>query len=207
MTVKTPFAMTVLAAATATLSAAVPPEQRFQEAVGYGLPTDGILLVVDVPSQILTIVDAGAVVGRRLVSTASAGVGNQTGSNQTPAGWHRIEERIGDGEPRGRVFRNRLPQPEILSGDELLAPESGDYVLTRILWLRGLQPGWNAGPGVDSHDRCIYLHGTNQEQLLGTPASHGCIRLSNDDVIALFELVRDRETWCLVQASSQNDLP
>ena len=175
------------------------PAERFQEAVGYGLPTNGVLLVVDVPSQIMTIVDAGAATGRRLVSTAIAGVGNHAGSNQTPAGWHRIEERIGDGEPLGRVFRSRAPQPEILSGDELVAPESSDYVLTRILWLRGLQPGWNAGPGVDSHDRCIYIHGTNQEQLLGSPASHGCIRMSNSDVASLFALVRDREAWCLIQ--------
>ena len=177
---------------------------RYKEAVGYGFPADGILLVVDIPSQILSVVDAGTPSARMLVSTASAGVGNQAGSNQTPAGWHRVEERIGDGEPKGRVFRSRVPQDEILAGDQLTAPVSGDYVLTRILWLRGLQPGYNAGPGVDSHDRCIYLHGTNQEQLLGTPASHGCVRLSNDDVIALFDRVRSRETWCYIQVPSAN---
>ncbi len=192
----------ILPTVAAAVARGATPEERFREAVGYGLPADGILLVVDVPSQILTIVDSGTVAGRRLVSTAIAGVGNRVGSNQTPAGWHRVEERIGDGEPAGRVFRSREPQPEILSGDELVAPESGDYVLTRILWLRGLQPGWNVGPGVDSHDRCIYIHGTNQEQLLGTPASHGCIRVSNADAISLFDLVRDREAWCLVQDSS-----
>ena len=194
--------LSALPAPSATAAGEAPaanPAERFQEAVGYGLPTNGVLLVVDIPSQILTVVDAGAVTDRRLVSTAIAGVGNRAGSNQTPAGWHRIEERIGDGEPLGRVFRSRLPQPEILSGDELVAPESSDYVLTRILWLRGLQPGWNAGPGIDSHDRCIYIHGTNQEQLLGSPASHGCIRMSNSDVIGLFALVRDREAWCLIQ--------
>lgn len=196
--------MAIVAAATATAFATASlhgatPQERFREAVGYGLPADGLLLVVDVPTQILTIVDSGAVTGRRLVSTALAGVGSRTGSNQTPAGWHRVEERIGAGEPLGRVFRNRLPQPEILSGEALVAPESGDYVLTRILWLRGLEPGRNAGADVDSHDRCIYLHGTNQEQLLGTPASHGCIRLSNADVAALFDLVGTRECWCLVE--------
>ena len=171
----------------------------FAKAVGYGLPESGILLVVDVSEQVLAVVDAGKAGESLLVSTAIAGTGNQEGSNQTPLGWHRVEERIGDGEPRGRVFRSRIPQPELLSGDELTAPVSGDYVLTRILWLRGLQPGLNAGPGIDSHERCIYLHGTNQEQLLGIPASHGCIRLSNDDVIALFNRIRDRETWCYIR--------
>lgn len=175
------------------------PVARFQEAVGYGLPSEGVLLVVDVASQILTVMEAGRPVQRLLVSTAKAGIGNQAGSNKTPLGWHRVEERIGEGEPMGRVFRSRIPQNEVLSGAQLSAAESGDYVLTRILWLRGLQPGYNAGSGVDSHDRCIYVHGTNQEQLLGIPASHGCIRLSNRDVVALFERIRGRETWCLIQ--------
>ncbi len=174
---------------------------RFAEAVGYGLPTNGLLLVVNVGMQTLEVVGAeGPLDFTRLVSTAAAGTGNREGSNQTPLGWHRVEERIGDGEPRGRAFKNRLPTAEILEGDQLTAEISpGDYVLTRILWLRGLQPGYNAGPGIDSHDRCIYFHGTNQEQLLGTPASHGCIRLANDDVLALFELVRGREAWCLIR--------
>lgn len=175
------------------------PSARFQEAVGYGLPSNGFLLIVDCSSQILTLVDSGKPVQRLLISTAKAGIGNKQGSNQTPLGWHRIEERIGDGEPLGRVFRSRLAQSEILSGAQLSMAESGDYVLTRILWLRGLQPTYNAGPGVDSHDRCIYLHGTNQEQLLGSPASHGCIRLSNTDVIALFDRIRNREAWCYIQ--------
>jgi hypothetical protein len=75
---------------------------------------------------------------------------------------------------------------------------ASDLVLTRILWLEGLEPGVNAGPGIDSHERFIYLHGTSQEHLLGTPASHGCIRLSNRDVITLFNLTRGRETFCLI---------
>ena len=72
-------------------------------------------------------------------------------------------------------------------------------MLTRILWLEGLEPGLNRGPGVDSHDRCIYLHGTNQEQLLGSPASHGCIRLSNADAIRLFDLLEGEEAFCLIR--------
>ena len=191
-------ALTILSAMTVSALTDADFSAHFAEAVGYGMPADGLLLVVDVSTQTLTVVEAGKPAERRLVSTALAGVGNAAGSNQTPLGWHRVEERIGDGEPLGRVFKSRQPQAEILPRDQLTAPESGDYVLTRILWLRGLQPGYNSGAGVDSHERCIYFHGTNQEQLLGTPASHGCIRLSNDDVIELFDRVKAREAWCLI---------
>ncbi|MBQ5474064.1 MAG: L,D-transpeptidase, partial [Lachnospiraceae bacterium] len=74
-----------------------------------------------------------------------------------------------------------------------------DLVLTRILWLDGLEPGLNRGPGIDSHERCIYLHGTNQEQLLGSPASHGCIRFSNAAIEELFDLADGVELYCLVR--------
>ncbi len=170
---------------------------RLTEARGYGLPKDGLLLVADTATQTLTVFDGDTIVSRLLMSTAVAGTGNRENSNQTPLGWHRVEERFGAGEPIGRVFKSRAPQRELVK--EFTAAESGDYVLTRILWLRGLQPGYNAGKGIDSHDRCIYLHGTNQEHLLGTPASHGCIRLANADIVELFDRVASRECWCLIQ--------
>ena len=74
-----------------------------------------------------------------------------------------------------------------------------DAVLTRILWLEGLEPGVNKGPGIDSHERYVYLHGTNQEQKLGTPASHGCLRFSNADIEKLFDLSEGVETYCFIQ--------
>lgn len=175
-----------------------PYASLFAEARSRGLPESGLLLVVDVGTQVLTVQEAAGTKGRFTVSTAAAGVGSQQDSNRTPLGWHSVEERIGGDEPPGRVFVSRVPQAQRLAPAEWRNPVSGDYVLTRILWLRGLEPGLNAGPGIDSHDRHIYLHGTNQEHLLGQPSSHGCIRLSNRDVMELFDWVADREAWCLI---------
>lgn len=119
-------------------------------------------------------------------STAAKGLGCRENSNQTPTGWHRIDEKIGDGAAWGAVFVERKFTGKTWSPDQTTEK---DYVLTRILWLRGLEPGVNAGPGVDSHDRYIYIHGTPAEEKIGTPASMGCIRLKNDDVIALYDAV------------------
>lgn len=121
-----------------------------------------------------------------LCSTAARGMGNRENSNQTPTGWHKIEERIGGNAPWGTIFVERKSTGKTWATDQVTEK---DYVLTRIMWLRGLEPGINAGPGVDSHDRYIYIHGTPAEDKIGTPASMGCIRLRNDDVITLFETV------------------
>lgn len=171
---------------------------QFRQALQRGLPASGVLLLVDVAAQSLELHTAQGVARRYRVSTAAAGVGNRQHSNRTPLGWHRIEARIGGAEPPGRVFVGRVPQPRILRPHEWRNPDSGDVILTRILWLRGLEPGVNAGPGIDSHARYIYLHGTNQEHLLGQPASLGCIRLSNRDMLELFDWVEGREAWCLI---------
>jgi len=184
--------------ATAHTLAMNTPNSYFQEARRRGLPADGLLLTVDIATQTLTLGDAGGELKRYRVSTAKAGIGNRQDSFRTPLGWHRIENRIGGTEPPGRVFVGRVPQAQRLPPDEWRNPASGDFILTRILWLRGLEPGVNAGPGIDSYHRTIYLHGTNQEHLLGQPASHGCIRLSNRDVMELYDLVEQREAWCLI---------
>lgn len=120
-------------------------------------------------------------------STAAKGVGSRENSYQTPLGWHRVDERFGDGMPIGAVFKGREYQ------DEIWRPGDGtdtDLVLTRIMWLRGLERGKNAGPGIDSHDRYIYIHGTPAEDKIGAPASHGCVRLKNADVIEVFDKTR-----------------
>jgi len=117
-----------------------------------------------------------------IISTSKFGVDCRAGSNCTPLGKHRVAEKIGAGAARGTVFigRQACARP----------PADGDDVIsTRILWLSGLEPGRNSGPGCDSHDRYIYIHGTPQTELLGTPASVGCIRMSDTDVLRLFDNV------------------
>lgn len=141
------------------------------------------LLVVDVARQRLSLVESGLETAAYPVSTAEAGVGAEDGSLRTPPGWHRIHALIGAGAPRGAVFESRLATGEVWSG----APRADDLILTRILTLEGLEPGVNQGPGRDSLERYIYIHGTNHELALGRPASHGCVRMSNADVVDLFE--------------------
>jgi UDP-N-acetylmuramate--alanine ligase len=98
---------------------------------------------------------------------------------------HRLERRIGAGEPPGAVFVDREPTGARWTGE----PASEDLILSRVLTLDGQEEGLNRGPGCDSLARTIYIHGTNHEGMLGVPASHGCIRLSNRDVIDLFDRV------------------
>ena len=145
------------------------------------------LLVVDAERQVATLLDAGSASASWPVSTARAGIGGEEGSFRTPPGWHAIRERIGRDAVPGTVFVSREPTGETWCGE----PHDDDLILTRILTLDGLEDGINRGAGCDSLARYIYLHGTNQEELLGRPVSHGCVRLSNSDIIALFDLVRD----------------
>ncbi|WP_321347684.1 L,D-transpeptidase [Halopseudomonas oceani] len=121
------------------------------------------------------------------VSTALNGAGEQEGSGCTPRGAHRVRARIGDGQPLGAVFIGRRPTGEVWS--QALAEQfpKRDWILTRILWLCGEQVGFNRGGQVDSQRRYIYLHGTGDDQPMGEPLSHGCIRLRNADMLELFE--------------------
>lgn len=149
-------------------------------------------LVVDVSSQQLYLFESGALVGSFPVSTAERGTGNQEGSLQTPLGLHRVDEKIGADAPRGMIFRGRQPTgelAEVLTGAAERAAR--DDVTTRILWLQGLEPGVNQGGNVDSKQRYIYIHGTPEEGRIGRPASHGCVRMTNADVITLFDRVRE----------------
>ncbi len=150
-----------------------------------------LVATVDVAHQTMTVCRGDTVVRTYRVSTAKAGVGSAEGSGQTPPGRHRIARLFGHTAPPGQVFvSRRAVKGQIIPPFDWRSGGEKDYVLTRILWLEGLEPGVNKGPGIDSHARYIYIHGTNQEHRLGTPASHGCIRLSNADVIDFFALVK-----------------
>lgn len=125
------------------------------------------------------------------VSTALNGLGNREGSYQTPVGVHRISERIGDEAVSGAVFQGRKLTGEVAVIVDEPVSTGQDAITTRILRLVGLEPGLNTGPGVDTYDRYIYIHGSPEEGLIGQPVSHGCIRMKNRDIVELFEMVRE----------------
>ncbi|MBR1835926.1 MAG: L,D-transpeptidase [Kiritimatiellae bacterium] len=200
-----PAAVPPPAAAPARLAAPDAAQLRglFSQAVARGLPEEALLVVVDVPSQSASLVSAAGPLVAWPVSTALAGTGNASGSNKTPLGWHRVESRFGAGAAPGTMFVSRRANGRRIPPEGWRAPSPAeDAVLTRVMWLEGLEPGVNKGPGIDSHERCIYMHGTNQEQLLGTPASHGCIRFSNAAIKTLFGLSAGVETWVFVKGDA-----
>lgn len=146
-------------------------------------------LRVSIPRQELDLIERGAVLRTWRVSTAKNGPGELRGSKCTPRGWHAIRAKIGAGMPLGTVFKGRRPTGEIY-GDALEAQQPGrDWILTRILWLGGLEPGFNRYGVVDSAGRYIYIHGSPDRGVTGVPASHGCVRMTSADVVALFERV------------------
>jgi len=123
------------------------------------------------------------------VSTAAKGAGERRGSEQTPRGWHRVRAKIGGGCAPNTVFVARRPSGEIYSPALARAQPERDWILTRILWLSGLERDRNRLGPVDTMSRYIYLHGCPDETPMGVPASHGCVRLRNRDVIELFDRV------------------
>ncbi|GAB1460832.1 L,D-transpeptidase [Thauera sp.] len=131
----------------------------------------------------------GACIRRYAVSTGERGAGERSGSLCTPRGRHRIRARIGAGAPAGAVFRGRRPTGEVWSPEFAAAHPGRDWILSRILWLCGEEPGRNRGGEVDTMRRYIYLHGTGDDQPMGVARSHGCVRMRNRDIIELFELV------------------
>ena len=123
------------------------------------------------------------------VSTARNGPGERAGSEQTPRGWHVVRAKIGAGQPPGAVFVGRRPTGEIWSPALAARHPGRDWILTRILWLSGLEPGRNRLGEVDTMRRFIYIHGCPDSEPLGIPGSHGCIRMRNHDVIRVFDAV------------------
>lgn len=123
------------------------------------------------------------------VSTALNGPGEQDGSGCTPRGWHNIRACIGHGQPVNTVFRGRRPTGEIYTADLAKQFPDKDWILSRILWLSGLEPGKNRLGNVDTMRRYIYIHGTPDSEPMGVAKSHGCIRMHNQDLLTLFDLV------------------
>jgi L,D-transpeptidase YbiS len=143
---------------------------------------------VSVPDQRLILIRDGEELRSYPISTSRFGIGTEEGSLKTPLGRFRIAEKIGDGAAPGTIFKARVA----LGPDDPL-PDTEDFITSRILWLDGLEE-----ENANTRNRFIYIHGTKHEDEIGTPASHGCIRMRNADVIELFELV-DETTQVVIR--------
>jgi lipoprotein-anchoring transpeptidase ErfK/SrfK len=145
---------------------------------------------IDVPTQTLDLIGPdGAVIRRYRVSTGRNGTGERRGSHRTPRGRHVVRARIGAGQPLNTIYVGRRPTGETWS-PELAGRHPGkDWILTRILWLSGCEPGFNRLGEVDTMRRYIYIHGAPDTAEMGRPASMGCIRMRNADIVELFDLV------------------
>ena len=144
---------------------------------------------IDLSRQLLRLYEGGKVLREYAVSTAEKGAGEKNGSYQTPRGRHKIRAKIGRNAPSGAVFVSRRATGEVYSKELRDRYPGRDWILTRILWLSGLEPGRNRLRDVDTMRRYIYLHGTPEETQLGKPGSHGCVRMANQDIVELFDLV------------------
>ncbi len=143
---------------------------------------------IDLNKQHLQLVRQGQSIFEALISSAKNGAGEQQGSECTPRGQHSVRAKIGARCDINSVFVGRRPTGEVYTAELGSTYPERDWVLTRILWLSGLQPGFNRLGQVDSMRRYIYIHGTPDSEKMGVTGSHGCIRMRNTDIITLFDL-------------------
>jgi len=145
------------------------------------------MIEVSIKTQTLTLFRDKEIISRYPISSAKKGVGQVKNSNCTPLGSHIIRAKIGAGYPMHAIFQARRWKGELWDPDAKI--DSEDLILSRILWLSGTEIGFNRLENVDTMQRFIYIHGTHDEENIGRPVSHGCIRMKNKDVINLFDLV------------------
>ncbi len=150
---------------------------------------DDLLIRISIDEQRLQLLEGDHIIMDTAVATAANGPGEVMHSECTPRGWHRVRARIGEGCPAGTVFVGRRPTGEVYSSALKAAHPQRDWMLTRILWLCGLEPGRNRFGNVDSMRRYIYIHGCPDEYAMGIPSSHGCVKMRNEEVIQLFDRV------------------
>lgn len=154
------------------------------------------LIYVDINSQTLSYIVKGTVSKKYNISSSYYGTGSEANSLKTPLGKHEIYKKIGNELPINAILKGRVWNGAIADIIEGPIDTDYDHVTSRILWLDGLEEGKNKGNGVDSRNRYIYIHGTAEEGLIGKPASDGCIRMYNNEVIELFELVSEKtQVW------------
>jgi hypothetical protein len=148
-------------------------------------------LYVSVKKQRLYHIRKADVVDEYIISTAINGVGSNKNSKMTPSGLHTIKSKIGDNVPIGGIFESRMYSGNIASIEKKPISTGKDDITTRIMWLTGEEKGINQGGEFDSYNRHIYIHGTSEEGLLGSPASHGCVRMKNEDIMKLYEKITE----------------
>jgi hypothetical protein len=158
---------------------------KFLETCGrLQFPLSHFALMVNIAEQTVSLFEQNQFAEKFPCSTSRFGIGQAEGSNCTPLGLHRIAGKIGAGAPAGTVFKSRRAVGHVSQ------PEFADAkITTRILWLEGLEPGFNRGGNLDSHARYIYIHGTADQTSVGKPTSSGCIHLADADLIPLFDLL------------------
>ncbi len=154
-------------------------------------------ILVDSTSQSMFVIDGQSLLHKYPVSTSRYGMGCKQDSFQTPVGAHKIAKKIGSEGKIDEIFTGRVATGQCASIVSEKKSSGLDLILTRILWLQGLEANINCGEGVDSFERYIYIHGTHEEGLLGVPASHGCVRMANADVVELFDSV-DENTFVYI---------
>jgi len=155
----------------------------------FMLHTEQLQVRISIPDQRLWLLQGDRPLLRAPVSTARNGPGERNASGCTPRGWHAIRIKVGEGCPVNAVFVGRRPTGEIYSAALGTGHPDRDWILTRILWLTGLEPGRNRCGPVDTLHRYVYIHGCPDELPVGIPLSHGCIRMHNTDLLALFARV------------------
>lgn len=151
--------------------------------------SEHLRILVNISKQKLYLIKGEKTIKKFPISTSKYGIGNKDGSYKTPLGKHVIAEKRGRGAKIGEIFESGKRTRKIATINKDINFLE-DVVTTRLMKLKGLEPGINEGKGIDSYKRCIYIHGTAAEKFIGKPASHGCIRMKNKDVIILFDLVR-----------------
>ncbi len=154
------------------------------------------LLYVDIDTQTLVHLKKGTILKVYKISSSFYGTGSEANSLKTPLGKHEIYKKLGSNLPENAILKGRVWNGAIADIIEEAIDTEFDHVTSRILWLDGLEIGKNKGEGIDSRNRYIYIHGTAEEGLIGKPASDGCIRMYNRDVIELFDLVEEKaKVW------------
>ena len=152
--------------------------------------SDELRIEIDISNKRLYVIQNSAKTHSFAISSSKYGEGSTANSFKTPLGKHSVKTMIGKNVPINTIFISRINTKRQAHIIESFDDSTDDYVTSRIIWLTGEEPGFNSGDGIDSYNRYIYIHGTHEEGLIGTKASHGCIRMFNDDVIKLYSMIK-----------------